>query len=143
VLANDGISASYPDVDYVRTDLDRAWFDSGATYIWGDEAAVLPLNEWIGADPVTDQVDCATIPSLGKIAFSIGGTRTDGESVMQLELTSAEYIIGGPKSHKCFSALNATSNIKNHWIFGLRALRRYYIFLCYVLVHIQSRRSEI
>ncbi|KAG0098587.1 hypothetical protein BGZ93_011024 [Podila epicladia] len=126
VLVNDGISASYPDMDYVRTDLDRVWFDSGTTYIWGDEAAVLPLNEWMGADPVTGQVDCATIPSLGKIVFSIGGTRADGEPVMRLELTSAEYIIGRPKSHKCFSALNVSSNSKNYWIFGLQVLRSYY-----------------
>ncbi|KAG0356539.1 hypothetical protein BG005_004537 [Podila minutissima] len=126
VLANDGVSASFPDVDYVRTDLDRVWFDSGTTYIWGDEAAVLPLNEWMGADPVTGQVDCTTVPSLGKIVFSIGGIRADGEPVMRLELTSAEYIIERRKSHKCFSALNVSSNSKNHWIFGLQVLRGYY-----------------
>lgn len=126
MLANDGLSASYPDVDYVQTDLDRIWFDSGTTYIWGDEAAILPLNEWMGADPVTGQVDCATVPSLGKIVFSIGGTRADGEPVMRLELTSTEFIIGKPKSHNCFTALNASSNSKNHWIFGLQVLRGYY-----------------
>ncbi|KAI9239928.1 MAG: aspartic peptidase domain-containing protein [Podila humilis] len=126
VLAKDGLSASYPDVDYVQTDLDRVWFDSGTTYIWGDEAAILPLNKWMGADPVTGQVDCATVPSLGKIVFSIGGARADGEPVMRLELTSTEFIVGKPKSHKCFTALNASSNSKNHWIFGLQVLRGYY-----------------
>lgn len=126
VLANDRPSASYSDVDYVQTDLDRVWFDSGTTYIWGDEAAILRLNEWMGADPVTGQVDCATVSSLGKIVFSIGGTKADGEPVMRLELTSAEFIIGKPESHKCFTALNASSNSKNHWIFGLQVLRGYY-----------------
>ncbi|KAG0340742.1 hypothetical protein BG000_011214 [Podila horticola] len=45
---------------------------------------------------------------------------------MRLELTSTEYIIGRPNSHKCFSALNVSSDSKNHWIFGLQVLRRYY-----------------
>ncbi|GJJ78352.1 hypothetical protein EMPS_10711 [Entomortierella parvispora] len=117
-------SSSGGDVDYVITDIDRVWFDSGTTYIWGDESAIRPLNEWIGADPVTGQVDCTSIPFLGNIVFSIGGS--DGETELRLELSPTDYIIGKSTSRKCFSALNISSSGKNHWIFGLQLLRGFY-----------------
>ncbi|KAG0284772.1 hypothetical protein BGZ96_010890 [Linnemannia gamsii] len=69
---SDPKTAPKSDTDYVRTSLDRVWFDSGTTYIWGDEQAVVPLNDLMGADPVTGQVDCSMIPFLGTIVFSIG-----------------------------------------------------------------------
>ena len=111
-------------LDYVQTDIDRVWFDSGTSYIWGDESGIRPLNEWIGADPVTGQIDCASIPSLGNIVFSIGGS--DGEAELRLELSPTEYIIGKATSRKCFSALNISDSGKNHWIFGLQLLRGFY-----------------
>ncbi|KAF9084748.1 hypothetical protein BGX23_010254 [Mortierella sp. AD031] len=112
------------DADYVWTNLDRVWFDSGTTYIWGDENAVLPLNKWMGADPVTGQVNCSTIPSLGTIVFSIGGTAD--RPLLRLELSPTEYIIGKPTSKRCFTALNVAAPHKNHWIFGLHVLRAFY-----------------
>lgn len=111
-------------VDYVQTDLDQVWFDSGTTYIWGDETAIRPINDWIGADAVTGQIDCTTIPSLGNIVFSIGGSYRDKD--LRLELSPSEYIIGKPSSKKCFSALNVSNSGKNHWIFGLQLLRGFY-----------------
>ncbi|KAI1297411.1 hypothetical protein EDD11_007141 [Mortierella claussenii] len=123
--------------DYALTNLDRVWFDSGTTYIWGDANAVRPLNEWMGADPATGQVDCASIAGLGKIVFWIGGTsgggaighdrRADEErGIFRLELNPSDYIISTSTSRKCFSALNASVTNKNHWIFGLHLLRRFY-----------------
>lgn len=117
---------STPDseTDYVQTNLDRVWFDSGTTYIWGDERTVTPLNDWMGADPVTGQINCSTIPSLGTIVFSIGGN--EESPLLRLELSPAEYIIGKPTSHRCFTALNVAASSKNHWIFGLHVLRAFY-----------------
>ncbi|KAK3831454.1 MAG: aspartic peptidase domain-containing protein [Linnemannia gamsii] len=112
------------ETDFVRTNLDRVWFDSGTTYIWGDERAVRPLNDWMGADPVTGQVNCSTIPSLGKIVFSIGGT--EDRPLLRLELNPSEYIIGKPTSRRCFTALNISASTKNHWIFGLHVMRAFY-----------------
>ncbi|KAF9144404.1 hypothetical protein BG015_000124, partial [Linnemannia schmuckeri] len=117
------------EIDYVRTDLDRVWFDSGTTYIWGDERAVKPLNEWMGADPLTGQVNCSTIPSLGSIVFSIGGN--EDNPLLRLELSPAEYIIGKSTSHRCFTALNVVESSKNHWIFGLHVLKAFYTIYHY------------
>ncbi|KAG0062095.1 hypothetical protein BGZ89_010929 [Linnemannia elongata] len=121
---NDPKTTPDSETDYVRTNLDRVWFDSGTTYIWGDERAVKPLNDWIGADPVTGQVDCSTIPFLGTIVFSIGGN--EESPLLRLELSPAEYIIGKPTSHRCFTALNVAASSKNHWIFGLHVMRAFY-----------------
>ncbi|KAF9120352.1 hypothetical protein BGW39_011481 [Mortierella sp. 14UC] len=112
------------ETDYVRTNLDRVWFDSGTTYIWGDERAVRPLNDWMGANPVTGQVNCSIIPSLGTIVFSIGGA--EDRPLLRLELNPSEYIIDKPTSIKCFMALNISASNKNHWIFGLHVLRAFY-----------------
>ncbi|KAF9921046.1 hypothetical protein FBU30_008965 [Linnemannia zychae] len=112
------------ETDYVITNLDRVWFDSGTTYIWGDERAIRPLNDWMGADPVTGQVNCSLIPLLGTIVFSIGGTRD--QPLLRLELSPAEYIIGKSTSRKCFTALNISASKKDHWIFGLYVLRAFY-----------------
>ncbi|KAG0361307.1 hypothetical protein BGX24_005365, partial [Mortierella sp. AD032] len=112
------------ETDFIRTNLDRVWFDSGTTYIWGDERAVRPLNDWMGADPVTGQVNCSTIPTLGKIVFSIGGT--EDRPLLRLELNPSEYIIGKPTSRRCFTALNISASTKNHWIFGLHVMRAFY-----------------
>ncbi|KAF9291979.1 hypothetical protein BGZ68_001065 [Mortierella alpina] len=111
-------------LDHVETDLDRVWFDSGTTFIWGDEKAIGPLNALIGADSVTGQIDCSRVPLLGNIVFSIGGSETN--PAMRLELSPNEYIVGKVDSRRCFSALNASSPNKNHWIFGLHLLRGYY-----------------
>ncbi|KAF9901168.1 hypothetical protein EC991_006451 [Linnemannia zychae] len=126
IYSRDADPKSTPEIetDYVRTNLDRVWFDSGTTYIWGDESAVRPLNDWMGADPVTGQVNCSTIPSLGTIVFSIGGT--EDRPLLRLELNPSEYIIGKPTSRKCFTALNISASNKNHWIFGLYVLRGFY-----------------
>ncbi|KAF9400330.1 hypothetical protein BGZ94_005493 [Podila epigama] len=80
----------------------------------------------MGADPVTGQLDCSTIPSLGNMTFAIGGTMDDGRPAMLLTLTPAEYTIGKAESRKCFSALNASHKGKGHWIFGLKVLRGFY-----------------
>ncbi|KAF9432234.1 hypothetical protein BGZ76_011084 [Entomortierella beljakovae] len=112
------------DLDFVETELDRVWFDSGTTFIWGDSHTVQLLNEWMGADAVTGQVNCSSLPNLGKIAFSIGGE--DSNPSLRLELTPSEYIIGKRTSRRCFSALYANAPNKNHWIFGLYLLRKYY-----------------
>ncbi|KAF9572901.1 hypothetical protein EC968_009207 [Mortierella alpina] len=111
-------------LDYVETGLDRVWFDSGTTFIWGDEKAIRPLNALIGADSVTGQIDCSKVPLLGSIVFSIGGS--EGNPAMRLELSPSEYIVGKVNSRRCFSALNASTPNKNHWIFGLHLLRGYY-----------------
>ncbi|KAF9967917.1 hypothetical protein BGZ70_007676 [Mortierella alpina] len=111
-------------LNYVETDLDRVWFDSGTTFIWGDEKAIAPLNALMGADSVTGQIDCSKVPSLGKIVFSIGGSESN--PAMRLELSPNEYIVGKVDSRRCFSALNVSSPNKNHWIFGLHLLRGYY-----------------
>ncbi|KAG0358942.1 hypothetical protein BGZ54_010210 [Gamsiella multidivaricata] len=90
------------DDEYVQTGLDRVWFDSGTTNIWGDERAIRPLNIWIGADPITGQVNCTTVSSLGKIVFLIGGETGSGSETqkpgprsgqVRLELSPSEYII--------------------------------------------------
>ncbi|KAF9961257.1 hypothetical protein BGZ72_004398 [Mortierella alpina] len=111
-------------LNHVQTNLDRVWFDSGTTFIWGDEEAIRPLNALIGADSVTGQIDCSKVPLLGNIVFSIGGS--ENTPAMRLELTPNEYIVGKANSRRCFSALNASSPNKNHWIFGLHLLRGYY-----------------
>ncbi|KAG9061723.1 hypothetical protein KI688_006872 [Linnemannia hyalina] len=120
----DSITIPDSETDYVRTNLDRVWFDSGTTYIWGDERAVTPLNDWMGAHPVTGQVNCSTIPSLGTIVFSIGGN--EETPLLRLELSPAEYIIGTPTSRQCFTALNVAASSKNHWIFGLHVMKAFY-----------------
>ncbi|KAF9939716.1 hypothetical protein BGZ67_009069 [Mortierella alpina] len=109
---------------HVETGLDRVWFDSGTTFIWGDEKAIGPLNALIGADSVTGQIDCSRVPLLGNIVFSIGGSESN--PIMRLELSPNEYIVGKVNSRRCFSALNASSPNKNHWVFGLHLLRGYY-----------------
>jgi hypothetical protein len=126
IYAKDSDPKTTPESDtgYVRTNLDRVWFDSGTTYIWGDERAIVPLNEWMGADPVTGQISCSKIPLLGTIVFSIGGN--EERPLLRLELSPAEYIIGKVTSRKCFSALNVAESNKNHWIFGLHVLRAFY-----------------
>lgn len=73
---------------------------------------------------MTGQVDCSTIPFLGTIVFSIGGN--EESPLLRLELSPAEYIIGKPTSHRCFTALNVAASNKNHWIFGLHVMRAFY-----------------
>ncbi|KAG0307097.1 hypothetical protein BGZ98_001036 [Dissophora globulifera] len=112
--------------DYVTTELDRVWFDSGTTYIWGDESAIRSLNDWIGADPITGEVNCTTVGRLGKIVFTVGGGTNSDDGPVRLELSPAEYIISKATSRKCFSALNASGPGKSHWVFGLHVLRGFY-----------------
>ncbi|KAG0250789.1 hypothetical protein BG011_008104 [Mortierella polycephala] len=112
------------DPNCVHTGLDRVWFDSGTTYIWGDESAVRSLNRWIGADSETGQVDCASVEQMGSIVFSIGGTVS--QPALRLKLSPAEYIVGRSSSRRCFSAFNASKPDKGFWIFGVHLLRGFY-----------------
>lgn len=102
----------------------------------------MPLNDWMGADPVTGQVNCSMIPFLGTIVFSIGGN--EERPLLRLELSPAEYIIGTVKARKCFTALNVSASNKNHWIFGLHVLRAFYTVYHYEygLVGIGKRFSR-
>ncbi|KAG0315861.1 hypothetical protein BGZ97_007735 [Linnemannia gamsii] len=75
IYAKDSDPKTTPESDtgYVRTNLDRVWFDSGTTYIWGDERAIVPLNEWMGADPVTGQISSP---------YNITATNPTGKAVV-------------------------------------------------------------
>ncbi|KAG0198071.1 hypothetical protein BGX28_008436 [Mortierella sp. GBA30] len=111
-------------INSIQTDLDRVWFDSGTTFIWGDEKAIKALNARIGVDSVTGQLECSKVPMLGNIVFFVGGS--DSNTAMRLELSPAEYIIGTVSSRRCFSALNVSSPKKDHWTFGVHVLRGFY-----------------
>ncbi|KAF9968270.1 hypothetical protein BGZ73_000176 [Actinomortierella ambigua] len=110
--------------------LDKVWFDSGTTYIWGDAASINVINQWIGADPVTGRIDCSTILDLGTIVFTVGEpvkrSADPHHGMLRIELTPSEYIVGAPTATTCYSALNANGPKKDHWIFGLHFLKGFH-----------------